>query len=69
MAHAGRAATASRSAVESVPRPGFRSSIRREDVEFLGRKPETGGTPPPLRGSSSCVTGDPTASDSTKRPP
>ena len=48
MAHAGRAATASRSAVESAPRPGFRSSIiRREDVEFLGRKPETGGTPTP----------------------
>jgi len=48
MALVGRAAIASLSAVASAPRPGFRSSIiRREDVEFLGRKPETGGTPTP----------------------
>ena len=42
--------------------------LRREDVEFLGRKPETGDTPTPP-GLISCVTGDPTASDSAKRPP
>jgi len=47
----------------------FRSPIiRREDVEFLGRKPGTGGTPTP-RGSSSCVTGHPTVLDSAKPPP
>ncbi len=48
MAHAGTAATASRSAVESDAATRFRGSIiPREDVEFLGRKPETGGTPTP----------------------
>ena len=66
MAHAGHAATASRRERASTR---FRSSIiRRADVEFLGRKPETGGTPTPPW-SSSCVTRDPTASDSAIRPP
>ena len=46
MAHAGHAATASLSAVASASPPRFHgSTIRREDVECLGRKPETGGTP------------------------
>jgi len=43
------AATASRSAVESDAATRFHGLIiRREDVEHLGRKPETGGTPTPL---------------------
>ena len=41
-------ATRSPSAVESDASTSFRASIiHREDVEFLGRKPETGGTPTP----------------------
>ena len=56
----------SRSAVESDASTRFGAAIlHREDVEFLGRKPET-GVLLPLPGSSSCVTGDPTASDSAK---
>ena len=48
MARAAHAGTASLSAVASAPPPRFLgSTIRREDVEFLGRKPETGGTPTP----------------------
>jgi len=48
MAHASRAAAASRSALVSAPPSRFRgSTIRREAVEFLDRKPETGGTPTP----------------------
>ena len=55
MAHTGRAGAASRSTVASAPPPRFRGSIiRREDVEFLGREPET-GVLLPLLGSSSCV--------------
>ena len=69
MAHAGHTATANRSAVPSAPPPRFRGSIvRREDVEFLGRKPETGGTPTPP-GLSSGVTGDSTTLNSAKPPP
>ena len=45
---AGHAATASRSAGRERASTRFRSPIlRREDVEFLGRKPETGGTRTP----------------------
>ena len=40
----------SRSAVESDASTRFGAAIlHREDVEFLGRKPETGGTPTPPR--------------------
>ena len=43
-------ATDSRSAVESDASTRFGAAIlHREDVEFLGRKPETGGTPTPPR--------------------
>jgi len=46
MAHAGHAATASRSAVPSAPPPRFRGSIIRcGDVERLGQKPENRGYP------------------------
>ena len=68
MAHAGHAGTASLSPVASAPPPCFRGSIiRREDVEFLRRKPET-GVLLPLLWSSSCVTRDPAATDSAKPP-
>ncbi len=50
MAHAGHAATASLSVGEADASTRFRGPIPdREDVEFLGRKPETEGTPT-LRG-------------------
>ena len=52
MAHAGHAATASLSVGEADASTRFRGPIpHREDVEFLGRKPETeGNSYPPGRG-------------------
>ena len=44
------------------------SILQRQDIAFVLRKPET-GVLLPLRGSSSCVTGDPAASDSAQSPP
>ena len=61
------AVTVTRSAIASATPPGSaaRSSAARMSRASAGSpKPST----PTLRGSSSCVTGDPTASDSAKPP-
>ena len=69
VAHTGHPATASRWAMQGTLTPVSvaRSSTARMSSSFAGSpKP---GVLLPLRGSSSCVTGDPGASDSARPPP
>ena len=68
MAHTGRAATASRSAVESAPRPGSTARSSAARMSSSSAESPKPGVLLPFRGSSSCVTVDPTALDSAKGP-
>ena len=70
MAHTGQAATASCSVGGADACTRFRDPIlHREEVEFLGRKPETGGTPTPPGIEFVRYRRSHGLADSAKRPP